>query len=49
MRKKGPGLFHGFWLDMAGRKLRRIYHSEYGELYRLWAKHKDIREGRHSG
>jgi hypothetical protein len=33
--KRGPGLFNGYWLDMAGNKIRRIYRSEYGELYRL--------------
>lgn len=31
------GAFNGWWLDMAGRKIRRIYRNEYGELYRLLA------------
>jgi len=35
VKRKSPGLFNGFWLDMAGKKIRRIYRSEYGELYRL--------------
>jgi hypothetical protein len=33
--KRGPGLFTGYWLDMKGNRLRRIYRNEYGELYRL--------------
>jgi hypothetical protein len=39
--KRGPGLFTGYWLDMKGNRLRRIYRSEYGELYRL---HRICRE-----
>jgi hypothetical protein len=33
--KRRNGLFNGWWLDMAGRKIRRIYRNEYPELYRL--------------
>jgi hypothetical protein len=35
VRPKGPGLFNGWWLDMGGKKLRRIRRNEYPELYRL--------------
>lgn len=37
MPKRSPnaGLFTGYWLDMAGNRIRRIYRSEYPELYRL--------------
>jgi hypothetical protein len=35
VRPKGSGLFNGWWLDMAGKKLRRIRRNEYPELYRL--------------
>jgi hypothetical protein len=33
--KRGPGLFNGFWTTLDGKVIRRIYRSEYGELYRL--------------
>jgi hypothetical protein len=32
---KRQGLFNGWWLDMAGNRIRRIYRNEYPELYRL--------------
>lgn len=35
MKRKGSGLFNGYWLDMQGKKIRRIYRREYPELYRL--------------
>lgn len=35
MKRKNPGLFNGYWLDMQGNKIRRIYKAEYPELYRL--------------
>lgn len=34
-RRNGAGLFNGYWLNMDGTKQRRIFRSEYGELYRL--------------
>jgi len=42
---KREGLFHGYWLSMDGKRIGRIRRSEYAELYRLWAVHRDIREG----
>lgn len=43
--KKEP-LFSAFWYDKEGKK-HRLSRSEIGECYRLWAKHKDIRTGKH--
>jgi hypothetical protein len=34
-RNPNAGLFNGYWLNMDGTKQRRIYRSEYPELYRL--------------
>ena len=34
-RNPKAGLFNGFWTDLEGNKIRRIYRSEYPELYRL--------------
>lgn len=45
MKRRNPGLFTGWWTDLNGKRLRRVRRNEYGELYRLWAKHKDIRVG----
>jgi hypothetical protein len=45
VKGKKPSLFNGFWLDSTGQKVRRVYRSEIAEAYRLWAVHKDIREG----
>ena len=42
---KRAGLFNGFWLDLSGKKIRRIRRDEYPELYRLWHEHADIRLG----
>jgi hypothetical protein len=44
-KKKSPGLFCGFWLTPSGKKIRRIRRDEFGELYRLWREHADIRLG----
>lgn len=35
MKSKRPSLFNGYWHDMEGNKIRRIWRKEYGELYRL--------------
>jgi len=45
-RRRSPGLFCGFWFDLDGRRLRRMTRREIAEAYRLWAKHRDVREGR---
>ena len=39
--KRNPraGLFTGYWTTLDGKKIRRIYRSEYGELYRLHRKY----------
>ena len=39
------GLWRGYWFDMRGKKLGRVRRPELAEAYRLWALHKDIREG----
>ena len=41
-RRGSPGLFNGYWLTMAGVKIRRVRQSEYGELYRLEALRKRL-------
>ena len=39
-------MFDGYWRSMSGQRLRRLTRAEIAELYRLWSKHRDIREGR---
>ncbi len=34
MKRRTP-LFNGFWTTLEGERIRRIYRSEYPELYRL--------------
>jgi hypothetical protein len=46
MRRGRSVFFDGFWTDLNGKKLRRITHAELREIWRLWSKHRDIREGR---
>lgn len=41
-RRKSPGLFNGFWYTHDGKKIRQIWRSEYGELYRLHTLGKDL-------
>ena len=51
LMKRNPraGLFNGYWLDMQGNRIRRIYRTSTGELYRLERKHQDVpRYGRHT-
>ena len=45
--KPKEGLFSGFWVDPVTGKKNRLQRAELAECYRLWAKHKDIRTGRH--
>ena len=46
-RRRAPGLFVGYWYDpLNGRRLQRASRREIATAYRLWAKHRDIREGR---
>jgi hypothetical protein len=40
-----PGLFDGWWADMAGSPIRRATRRELAHAYRLWMKHADIRRG----
>ena len=48
-RPARQGLFHGWWLNLDGTRIRRIRQAEYGELYRLNAKHQDVQKwGRHT-
>jgi hypothetical protein len=44
-RNARAGLFTGWWTDLDGTKIRRIYRSEYPELYRLHKKHLALRLG----
>ena len=45
--RRAPGLFVGYWYDpLNGRRLQRASRREIANAYRLWAKHRDIREGR---
>ncbi len=47
MRRKRPAFFDGWWTDPAtGRRLQRVRRAEMAEVWRLWTKHRDIREGR---
>lgn len=42
-----PPLFNGFWADpLTGHRLGRATRAELAEAWRLWAVHRDIREGR---
>ena len=43
------GLFNGYWFARGGKKIRRATRAELAELYRLWAKHADIRTMRRVG
>ena len=45
VKRKGS-LFEGYWRDMNGRRMRRLTRSEMREVWRLWSRHKDIRDGR---
>ena len=49
-RKKGgkarPALFGMYWEDGHGHRLGRASRLELREAWRLWAAHKDIREGK---
>ena len=38
-------LFNGYWLDMRGQRLRRISQAEMRDVWRLWTRHRDIRQG----
>ena len=44
--KRREPLFDGYWTTLSGERLGRITRDEMRELHRLWAKHRDIREGR---
>jgi hypothetical protein len=45
-RRKRPAFFSGWWLDENGVRLRRVRREEMTEVWRLWTRHRDIREGR---
>ncbi len=45
-RKPKPAFWNGYWLNQDGVRVERLRRSDYPELWRLWTKHKDIREGR---
>ena len=45
--KRRPELFRGHWVDpIPGERLRRVTREEMREAWRLWVRHRDIREGR---
>lgn len=45
MRRR-PSLFHGYWTDPAtGRRVGRLTRAELAEAWRLWSRHRDVREG----
>lgn len=44
--RRRAGLFHGWWTDTRGTRIRRIRRAELAELYRLRSKHSDIWNGR---
>jgi hypothetical protein len=44
-RPTRAGLFHGYWLDRDGKKIRRIRRDEYPALYDAWRRHAAIRLG----
>lgn len=46
MKRKRPAFWNSHWETLDGKPIRRITREEYRELWRLWMKHKDIREGR---
>jgi hypothetical protein len=46
MSRRNPGLFVGYWFDADGHRLRRLSRSELAMLYRLRARHADIRTAR---
>jgi hypothetical protein len=46
MSRKSPGLFVGYWFDADGRRLRRLNRGELAMLYRLRARHADVRTAR---
>jgi hypothetical protein len=51
MKKRNPrqSLFNGYWFALVDGELKatteRATHAQLTEAYRLWAVHKDIREG----
>jgi hypothetical protein len=49
LRRPRPraALFSGFWTDPStGRRIGRASRGELATAYRLWAVHRDVREGR---
>jgi hypothetical protein len=46
VKRRRPAFFSGYWTDPAsGAKLRRVRREELRECWRLWARHRDVREG----
>lgn len=46
-RRRRPAFFSGYWTNPAtGGRLGRVTRVELAEAWRLWAAHRDIREGR---
>jgi hypothetical protein len=44
--KQRPALFDGRWQALDGKQLRRVTRREMAEIWRLWIRHADVREGR---
>jgi hypothetical protein len=45
--KRRPSLFVGYWRDPSTGKKWRVTRAEMAEVWRLWSKHRDVREGRY--
>lgn len=45
-RRKSPGLFNAYWLNMDGSRNGRATRRDFAIAYRLWAEHADIRLGK---
>ena len=45
MKRRRPALFFGYWLDPTTGEKWRVKRDEMREVWRLWSRHRDIREG----
>lgn len=43
-KKPRPSLFNNYWVDENGVR-HKMTRQDYAVAYRLWAVHKDIRQG----
>jgi hypothetical protein len=49
VKRRRASLFSGYWRDESGEKGPRVSRPELAEAWRLWARHRDVREGRAEG